>query len=176
MSAWGRPDASEHAEYYGRYVAQVPDGNIFETLRDQLPGTLTLLEVPPERETYRYEEGKWNLREVVGHLLDSERLFAFRALAMAREDDVDLPGMDQDEWAMRSNAGTRPMDDLIKEWIAVRRSTVHLFASMDDEAAMRRGRASGNDFTVRSFAWIIAGHELWHRQLIQRLYVGGSGS
>lgn len=172
MSAWGRPDGSEHAEYYARYIAQVPEGDILLTLRDQLPGTLDLLEVPENRETYRYEEGKWSLREVVGHMIDTERMFAFRGLAMARSDDVDLPGMDQDEWAARSNAGDRPMTDLIKEWIAVRRSTVHLFASMDDSAASRRGRASGYDFTVRSFPWIIAGHELWHREIIERLYLG----
>ncbi|MDX1494282.1 MAG: DinB family protein [Longimicrobiales bacterium] len=171
MSAWGRPDPSEHADYYGRYIAQVPDGDIMETLRDQLPGTLALLEVPEEREMYRYEEGKWSLREVVGHMVDTERMFAFRGLSMARSDDVDLPAMDQDEWAARSNAHRRPLADLTKEWIAVRRSTVHLFASMDPEMAHRRGRASGYDFTVRSFPWIIAGHELWHRQLIRRFYL-----
>lgn len=172
MSAWSRPDGSEHADYYSRYIAQVPDGDILVTLRDQLPGTLDLLEVPEDRETYRYEEGKWSLREVVGHMIDTERMFAFRGLAMARSDGVDLPGMDQDEWAARSNAGDRPMTDLTKEWIAVRRSTVHLFASMNDSAAGRRGRASGYDFTVRSFPWIIAGHELWHRDIIEHTYLG----
>ncbi|NNF12717.1 MAG: DinB family protein [Gemmatimonadetes bacterium] len=171
MSAWNRPDPKEHAEYYARYIAQVPEGSILETLRDQLPGTLDLLEVPADREVYRYEEGKWSLREVVGHLIDTERMFAFRGLVMARSDGADLPSMDQDEWAARSNAHDRPMSDLTKEWIAVRRSVVHLFASMEDRAATRRGRASGYDFTVRSFPWIIAGHELWHRQLIERLYL-----
>lgn len=171
MSAWGRPDPSEHADYYARYIAQVPDGAITETLRDQLQETLTLLEVPEDRETFRYEEGKWSLREVVGHMIDTERMFSFRALAMARSDGVDLPAMDQDEWAARSNAHGRPLADLTREWLAVRRSTVHLFASMDDDVASRRGRASGYDFTVRSFPWIIAGHELWHRQLIERFYL-----
>lgn len=175
MSPWGRPDPSEHADYYGRYIAQVPDGDILETLRDQLPATLARLDVPADRETYRYAEGKWSLREVVGHMIDTERMFAFRGLAIARSDDVDLPGMDQDEWAARSNAHDRPMADLTKEWIGLRRSTVHLFASMDDSAASRRGRASGYDFTVRSFPWIIAGHEVWHRQLIERFYLGGEG-
>lgn len=171
MSAWDRPDPTEHAEYYARYIARVPDGSILETLRDQLPGTLGLLDVPIERETYRYEEGKWSLREVVGHLIDTERMFAFRGLTMARSDDADLPSMDQDEWAARSNAHDRPLAQMAEEWIAVRRSTVHLFASMESGAAGRRGRASGYDFTVRSFPWIIAGHELWHRQLIERFYV-----
>lgn len=171
MSAWARPDPSEHADYYGRYIEQVPDGDILVTLRDQLPGTLALLDVPSERETYRYAEGKWSLREVVGHLIDTERVFAFRGLSMARADDVDLPSMDQDEWTARSNAHQRPMEDLTKEWASVRRSAVHLFASLDDDTALRTGRASGYEFTVRSFPWIIAGHELWHRGLIERHYL-----
>lgn len=177
MSAFRRPDPSEHAGYYARYIEQVPDGDILQTLRDQLPGTLTLLEdLPEEHETYRYADGKWSLREVVGHLVDTERMFAFRALAMARSDDVDLPGMDQDEWAERSNAGDRPLDDLTKEWVAVRRATVHLFASFADEVADRTGRASGYEFTVRSFPWIVAGHELWHRKLIAERYLAGARS
>jgi hypothetical protein len=154
-------------------VALVPEGNILETLRDQLGETLALLQrVPADRETYRYDEGKWSLREVVGHLVDTERLFAYRALAMARSDGVDLPGMDQDEWAAHSNADVRPLDDLGAEWAALRRANVHMFASMAAATGERSGVASGYTFTVRSFPWIIAGHELWHRGLIERHYVG----
>jgi len=173
MSRLPRPAPSEHAEYYGRYVALVPEGDILETLRDQLGETLALLQrVPADRETYRYDEGKWSLREVVGHLVDTERLFAYRALAMARSDGVDLPGMDQDEWATHSNADVRPLDDLGAEWAALRRANVHMFASMAAATGERSGVASGYTFTVRSFPWIIAGHELWHRRLIERHYVG----
>lgn len=169
-----RPDPSEHAGYYGRYVAEVPDGDILVTLRDQLEDTLDLLTgLSEEQETWRYAEGKWSLREVVGHMIDTERMFSFRALSMARSDDVDLPGMDQEEWAANSNAGERSLAELAKEWAAVRRSTVHLFASLDPAAADRSGRASGYTFTVRSFPWIIAGHELWHRALIEERYLAG---
>lgn len=172
MSVWSRPAPSEHAEYYGRYIELVPDGDILVTLREQLEDTLELLDgVPEERETYSYAEGKWTLREVVGHLIDTERMFGFRALAMARSNGVDLPAMDQEEWAANSNAGERPLADLLKEWTTVRRSTVHLFASFDDSAAERTGRASGYTFSVRSFPWIIAGHELWHRRLIEHDYI-----
>jgi hypothetical protein len=154
-------------------VALVPEGDILETLRDQLGETLALLQrIPADRETYRYEEGKWSLREVVGHLVDTERLFAYRALAMARSDGVDLPGMDQDEWAAHSNADARPLDDLAAEWAALRRANVHMFASMAADIGERSGVASGYTFTVRSFPWIIAGHELWHRELIERHYMG----
>ena len=174
MTGLARPEPSEHAEYYRRYVALVPDGDILSTLRHQLGDTLALLEsVPAERETHRYAEGKWSLREVVGHLIDTERLFAFRALAMARSDDVDLPGMDQDEWASASPANERTLEEMGNEWAALRRANVHMFASMDEATGARMGRASGFDFTVRSFPWIIAGHELWHRRLIEQDYLGG---
>jgi hypothetical protein len=172
-----RPRPEEHADYYGRYIALVPDGEIVETLRDQLGETLALMQgAGPEQETYRYADGKWSLREVVGHLMDTERMLAFRALAMARARGVELPGMDQDEWASASNAGDRALADLCQEWAALRRSNVHMFASMAPEDGDRTGRASGFDFTVRSFPWIIAGHELWHRRLIERDYLGGDGS
>ena len=111
MSALPRPAAGEYAEYYGGYVGQVPDGDILEMLRDQLGETLALLQrVPAERETFRYAEGKWSLREVVGHLIDTEWLFAFRALAMAREEGVDLPWMDQDAWVASSGADEQSLE------------------------------------------------------------------
>lgn len=175
MSALSRPDRSEHADYYRLYIDLVPDGDILMTLREQLGDTLRLLQsVPAERETYRYAEGKWSIRGVVGHLIDAERVFAFRALAMAREDDIDLPGMEQDGWAANSEADRRALGELSEEWAALRRANVHMFASMDEETGRRTGRASGFDFSVRTFPWIIAGHELWHRQLLERDYgLGG---
>jgi DinB superfamily len=174
MSSLRRPEPAEYDEYYGRYVELVPDGDIAVILRDQIEVTLQLFAgVSQELETYRYAEQKWSIREVVGHLIDTERLFAFRALAMARGDDVDLPGMDQDEWAARSNAHTRPLGDVAMEWIALRRANVHMFASFTPEIGARVGRANGHDFTVRSFPWIIAGHELWHRGLLEEHYLGG---
>lgn len=175
MTALPRPAAGEYADYYRRYVEGVPDGDILTTLKDQLGTTAELLgSVAPDRETYRYADGKWSIREVVGHLVDTERLFAFRALAMARSDGVDLPGMDQDEWVTSSNASERPLASLMDEWIALRRANVHMFATMDADAGARSGRASGFDFTVRSFPWIIAGHELWHRSILEREYLGGA--
>ncbi len=173
MSALLRPDPSEHAEYYARYVAQVPDGDIVEILRDQLGETLSLLQsVPEERETYRYAEGKWSLREVVGHIVDAERVFAYRALHMVREPGVQLPAMDQDAWVAAGRADERTLEDLCAEWASVRRMNVHFFATLNEAEGARTGIASGNRFTVRSFPWIIAGHELWHRFLIRRDYLG----
>jgi hypothetical protein len=173
MSALARPESGEHAEYYGQYIAMVPEGDILETLRNQLGETLALLQrVLPEKETFRYAPDKWSLREVVAHMVDTERMFAFRALAMARSDAVDLPGMDQDEWVRNAHADERTLDDLAAEWAALRQSNIHMFAPMSEETSLRSGRASGNSFTVRSFPWIIAGHELWHRERIKRDYLG----
>ena len=172
MTALIRPAEGEHADYYAKYVALVPDGDILSTLQHQLGDTLASLQgVSAERETFRYAEGKWSLREVIGHLIDTERVFAYRALSIARSDGVDLPGMDQDEWVATSNAGDRPVDDMCAEWAALRQANIHMFAVMDAATGARSGRASGFEFTVRSFPWIIAGHELWHRQLIARDYL-----
>jgi hypothetical protein len=168
-----RPRADEHVEYFRRYIDLVPDGDIVETLTHQLGETLALLQdVPPERETYRYAPDKWTVREVVGHLIDVERVFAFRALAIARSDGVDLPSMEQDEWAKRSNARERPLDDLAFEWAALRRADVHMFATLAPGTGERQGKAGGNAVTMRSLPWIIAGHELWHRELLARDYLG----
>jgi len=171
-----RPGPDEHAPYFSRYIDLVPDGDIVDTLMVQLGETLRLLQdVTPARETFRYAEGKWSIREVVGHLMDTERVFAFRALAIARSDGVDLPSMDQEEWAARSNAHERELDDLASEWGAIRRATVHMFSTLGAGDAVRRGRASGNEVTVRALAWMIAGHELWHRERLAQDYLGRAG-
>jgi len=171
MSDLPRPQPGEHDDYYTRYVEIVPDGDIVEILSSQFGETLALLQaVSAERETFSYASGKWTIREVVGHLIDVERMFAFRAMNMTRADGVQLPGMDPDVWAKNSTAAQRPLDDLAAEWAALRRAHVHLFATLGSEAGERRGIATGLDFTVRSFPWIIAGHELWHRECLIRDY------
>ena len=177
MSLLPRPSAGEHVAYYARYIDLVPDGEITETLVRQLGETLAVLQsVPMDRETFRYAPGKWSIREVVGHLVDVERVMAYRALHIARADEADIPGMEQDEWIENSNAGKRPLDDLASEWGAVRRANIHFFATLAPDAGVRRGLASGFEFSVRCFPWIIAGHELWHRRrLVEDYGVAAAG-
>lgn len=171
-----RPDDSEYHEYYRLYTAKVPDGNIVGTLSDQIIESVALYEsVPPESETFAYAPGKWSIREALGHVIDTERVFAFRALCFARRDPAPLPSFDQDEWVDVSNAGQRPLADLLEEWSLLRKTNVAMFRSFDEETGARRGIASEREFSVRSFAWIIAGHELHHGQLLVERYLPGLG-
>ena len=173
MSALRCPADTEYPEYYRPYVDLVPNSDVLMTLQEQLGETLAALQGLSEaQETTPYASGKWNLREVVGHLIDTELVFAFRSLAMARSKGTDLPSMDQDEWVASSGAGQHPLDDLTADWAALRHANVHMFSTMSAAAGAQSGRASGFEFTVRSFPWIIAGHELWHRGLIERDYLG----
>jgi uncharacterized damage-inducible protein DinB len=167
-----RPTTDEYAEYYETYTRRVPEGDILELMDSELEATLAVLaSVPAERETYRYEPGKWSIREAVGHMIDTERTFAFRALWFARDVGLPLPGMEQDEWAAVSNAHERPLAELAAEFAAARRSHRAMFAGFDAEAPTRSGIASGVSFTVQSIAWILVGHEIHHRTILEERYL-----
>jgi len=173
-SSLPRPEPDEYNEFYRSYIELVPDGDIVERLAAQFEETRALLAtVSEDRETYRYGEGKWSVREVVGHLTDIERVFAFRAIAMAREEGAELPGMDHDAWVASSNATDRSLPELVGEWAAVREANVRFFGSLGPAEGAQSGLANGFPVTVRTFPWLIAGHELWHRGLLERDYLGG---
>jgi hypothetical protein len=168
-----RPGPSEHHEYYSGYIDLVPDGDVLASLETQIGRTLELLgTIPRTKEEHRYAPGKWSIREVVGHLVDAERVFAFRALWMARGASGELGSMEQDEWAATSNAGSRSLAGLAREWGVLRGANVLMFRSFDDAMWARQGIASGRSFAVRTFPWIIAGHELHHRVRLERDYLG----
>jgi hypothetical protein len=170
--AFLRPGPGEHHEYYGLYVSQVSDGDVLDTLERQVEETTALLRsVPAARETYRYADGKWSIREVIGHVLDTERVFGLRALHFARRDPAPLPSFEQDDWARVSNAHARPLADLVEEFRAVRRGHVLLLRGLDPDAGPRRGVASGREFTVRSIPWILAGHERHHVGVLRERYL-----
>lgn len=168
------PEPTEYHEFYGAYVDLVPPGDLLLTLGREIEATLAVLErVPEGRGVHRYQEGKWSVREVVGHLVDSERLFTYRALHVARRDPASLPGMDQERWAAASNAHDRPLAEVAEELADVRRATLHLFRGLPEEAHERRGVASGYEVTVRGLAGIVAGHELHHRRILEERYLPG---
>jgi len=170
-----RPQASEYDPFYSTYVDKVPDGDILAILAESVEATLALLGTCPEdRELYRYAPGKWSIRELVGHVIDAERLYAYRALHFARADPSPLPGMDSRVWAERSNAGDRPLASLAEELASVRAATVSLWASFDAVTWTAAGVASGRRFTVRSLAYVIAGHDIHHRCVLADRYLEGT--
>lgn len=168
----GRPGSDEYADFYGSYIEAVKEP-LLDTLEAEAARWRALLaRVPPEREGYRYAPGKWSLREVVGHVIDAERMFTARATAFARGDRSHYPSFDENAYAANSGADRRPLADLADELAAVRRSTVLLLRGFEDDTWNRRGRASGCEFTVRSLAWIIAGHSRHHRGVVAERYLG----
>lgn len=167
-----RPDRDEYAEYYGMYVDQVPDGDVLETLSGQMEETQRLLaSIDEGRAGHRYEPGKWSTKEVVGHVLDIERVFSTRALAFARGDGGAWPGVDQDDYVAAANFDRRTLADLARELGQVRAATLSLFRSLDGEQGLRRGTASGCEFSARAVAWILAGHERHHAKVLQERYL-----
>jgi uncharacterized damage-inducible protein DinB len=153
-------------------VKLVPDGPIVETLRSQIAETTGLLRALPEAKgDHRYEPGKWSVKEVVGHLIDGERVFSYRALRFARQDETPLPGFEQDLFVSAASFDRRTLGSLLEEFGAVREATVHLFRHLDEEALSRSGIASENRMSVRALAWVIAGHERHHRGVLQERYL-----
>ena len=171
----GRPDASEYAPYYERYVSQI-EGDVLETLERQGAQTLALLGGISEAAAgSRYEPGKWSVKELVGHMIDGERIFAYRALRFARGDATPLPGFDQDPYVAAGNFDARTLSSLAEEFRHVRASTLALFRGLDAEAWSRGGTASDNPVTVRAIAYIIAGHEAHHVGDLRERYLRGHG-
>ena len=167
-----RPAADEFAPPYAGYVSRIADEeDILEVLQRQLGEVLARLEAIPEaRGEHRYAPGKWSVKEVVGHLADSERIFAYRALRFARGDTSPLPGFDENAYVPEMAAGPRTLRDLAAEWADVRRATVSLFRHLPAEAWWRRGPASGHPVTVRALAYIIAGHVRHHLEVLAGRY------
>jgi hypothetical protein len=166
-----RPAAGEYAAYYGAYISQVPDGNLLSQLEQQGRETAALLRgVDEKKSQHRYAPGKWTIREVVGHIIDAERVFTYRAVTFARGDATPLPSFDENGWAKTSNASRRSMADLISELEAVRAATIALFRGFSEAEFVRTGTASNNPFTVRALAYIVAGHERHHVKILQERY------
>jgi hypothetical protein len=170
IASSARPESGEYAPYYGKYVSLVPDGDILLTLERQLPDTLALLARPEPDGDFRYAPGKWSVKESLGHVIDAERVFSYRALRFARNDTTPLAGFEQDDYVKYGPAGQSRLAALVEEFRALRQATVLMFRALDDAAWARRGMASNSEVTVRALAYIIAGHELHHRSIFQQKY------
>jgi len=166
------PDRSEAPEYYFTYIDKVPAGDIIQILETQSDEAFMLLRgISDERSLHRYAAGKWSVREVLGHLNDTERLFVFRALWFARGFDTPLPGFDQNTAVAAAASNERSWRALIEEFRAVRAGSIAFFQNLPPEAWDRRGIASGNPFSVRALAYMVAGHLVHHTDILRARYL-----
>jgi hypothetical protein len=162
-----RPAAGENLPYYDKYIRLVPDGDLIEMPDD----TLALVRSqPPEAADHAYAEGKWTVKEVIGHVCDAERIFAYRLLRIARGDETPLASFDENAYVPAGEFGTRTLESLLEEFAAVRAATIALVAGLPDEAWSRSGTASDAAVSARAIAYIIAGHELHHHEILVSRY------
>ncbi len=168
----GRPHKDEYSTIYEGLIGKVPDGNVLEMLEKNITETVSLLKsIGEDKAAYRYAAGKWSIKQVVGHMSDSERVFSYRALRFARGDTTPLSGYEENDYADIANFDARALEALAQEFHAVRQSTIALFRSFDDDVWLRKGTASGVDFTVRALAYQMAGHEIHHIGMLRERYL-----
>jgi len=166
-----RPEPGEFAPYYDRYISLVPGSDILPTLDSQRRQMMLLLSGRDDSDgDFRYAADKWSAKQVLGHLCDTERIFAYRALRISRGDLTPLEGFEQDDYVTNGPFERLPIAEVIEDYIAVRRSTLTLLRNLDEVAWTRRGTANKNEISVRALAYLIAGHELHHRRILEEKY------
>ncbi len=167
-----RPLSDEYPEYYGRYIHLVPDGEIEETLRTQQTEMMHLVrQVAEETAEHSYAAGKWTLKEVIGHLADTERVMSYRMLAIGRGERAPLPVFDQDAYVAAATFNAFPLARLLDDFEAVRVATISLATTLDEAAWIRRGTVGENVVSARALAYIIAGHERHHFTVLRDKYL-----
>jgi hypothetical protein len=167
-----RPDPSEYDPYYDRYISLVKTDDIAATLQKQAQETRDLLsKVPADRSEFRYAPGKWSVKEVLGHINDTERIMTYRVLRIARGDQTPIEGFEQDDYVAGGKFGRRTLDDVLQEFMTIRNATIQLIRHLDPEAAERRGTANQKPISARAVIYVIAGHELHHRRILQEKYL-----
>jgi hypothetical protein len=170
-----RPDPSEYMSYFGRYIDLVPTGPLVELLAQQFDEYLSFYRgISDAQGTYRYAPDKWSIKQVLGHMVDTERIFNYRALCVSRGEQQSLPGFEQDDYVAGANFEDRRVSDLVDELASVRAATVWLFKGLSDEALSRRGIANKGEITARACGYIIAGHERYHVKHLQERYLATS--
>jgi hypothetical protein len=166
-----RPVPSEYNPYYERYISLVEGSDILTTLDAQRREMMLLLCGRTDADgDFRYAPDKWNAKEVLGHVCDTERIFAYRALRISRGDQTPIEGFEQDDYVRNGPFARVPLEEIVEDYIAVRRATLTLLRNLDETAWMRRGIANKNEITVRALAYITAGHELHHRRILEEKY------
>lgn len=167
-----RPAENDYASFYASYVARVPEEDILSTIEQQSSETQRLISSLDEtRAMHRYAEGKWSVKEVIGHMTDAERVFGYRALCIARGDTNSLPGFDENEYMQFANFDAWRLGDLAESYALVRRSNIVMFRNLPEDAWDRRGVANESGVTVRALAFILVGHERHHLNVLRERYL-----
>jgi uncharacterized damage-inducible protein DinB len=167
-----RPTPNEYNPYFEGYINQVPEGNIISLMESQLDDTIRFLkEIPLEKHDYRYAENKWTVKEVLGHIIDCERIFSYRALRIARNDKTPLPGFEQDDYIKHANFSQLKFEDLIEQFFGLRKSTLLMFESFEEEYFTRIGVSNNHEISSRALAYIIVGHVTHHINIIKERYL-----
>jgi len=173
MRSIAKPQEGEFPPYADMYIRLMPDdGLLLKHLRDNFIAMKQLiLSLPEEKLNYRYAQNKWTIKEILVHIIDDERIYAYRALCFARNDKTELPGFEQDDYALHSRANERSLENILEEYEAVRNATIALFNGLPEDSLLRMGTANNNKATVRAMAYHIAGHELHHMNIIKEKYL-----
>jgi len=167
-----RPKETEYPEYYVPYVTLVPEKDLLVTLNENLENTLELFKgISEENHSFRYAPEKWSIKEVLGHMTDTERIMSYRLLRVSRGDKTPLAGFDETEFVAGSQAGQLPMESLLEEFATVRKATIALVKNIPESAWENIGFANSLEVTTRAIAYIIAGHEIHHRNIITERYL-----
>lgn len=167
-----RPEPSEYAPSFEAYVSLVPEGDLRATLAAQPSHLENLLVGLTEKQAlHAYAPGKWSVKEVLGHVIDCERVFAYRALWIARNGKSPLPGFEQDDFAANSEFNHRPLANLLEEFAAVRKASLFLFSNLTEEAWLRRSIVNSNEMSTRAAAYICVGHVIYHMDILKTRYL-----
>jgi len=167
------PPADEYPDYAEMYMKLVDkEKDLIEQLMESLEETIRLIvSLSDDELNFRYKNNKWSIKEVMVHIIDDERIYGYRSLAFARNDKTSLPGFEQDDYIENSDTSDRPIQNILEEYRAVRRSTISLFTGFSEKALLRIGLANGNKTSVRALGYHILGHELHHMKLINEVYL-----
>jgi len=164
---------SEYPEYYQGYLRNIePHSDLFEELEASHHYFIKFVQdIPMEKHDYRYDIGKWTIKEIIQHLIDCERIFAYRALRFSRNDMTELPGFDENHYTDNSEANQRHLKDLLMEFSLVRHTTLALFKSFSKEALKRKGKGNQVEISVRALGFMIIGHQEHHKKVFQERYL-----
>jgi hypothetical protein len=166
-----RPEPTEYVPYFGKYISLVVGADILKTLQEQADqGPALFSSIGEEKGDYRYAPGKWSVKEVLGHVIDTERIFAYRALRISRNDRTPMEGFEQDDYVRYGPFQNCRVAELAQEFACVRHSSLYLFRNLEPAAWQRCGIANKGEVSVRALAYMIAGHELHHRKILKELY------